>query len=295
MPLHLMAMNEAEIRQLVEDKYQAAEDGDLLALLGVSENADKAAIQKAFFELAKVLHPDKLSKYGVDDLKAKAVKAFKSLSEGYNLLLDPEKRAEYIASRTSPSQAAAEAVSKTNEELLEADAADLNVDQEEAAKIFSHKGALLLKKGDYAQAQDFYQKAVESDAENPRYAMYLGWTMFRNNSNSLDVRMEESKKHLENAVENDAENPDAHYFIAKWYKEAGKVDECKKHLQTAIKLRHNYIEAKRELRLLEMRSGKTTPPARESGKAPAKDKKGKKSSSDGAGWPFGLDRFFKKK
>lgn len=61
---------------------------DYYQILGVSEKADKADIKKAYRKLARKYHPD------VSD-EADSEDRFKEVNEAYEVLGDPEKRAEY--------------------------------------------------------------------------------------------------------------------------------------------------------------------------------------------------------
>ena len=61
---------------------------DYYAILGVDEKADAAAIKSAYRKLARKYHPD-VSK------EADAENKFKELGEAYEVLKDPDKRAEY--------------------------------------------------------------------------------------------------------------------------------------------------------------------------------------------------------
>ena len=62
---------------------------DYYEVLGVSKDADEAALKKAYRQVAKMYHPD------VNPGDAEAEKKFKEASEAYAILSDPEKRRQY--------------------------------------------------------------------------------------------------------------------------------------------------------------------------------------------------------
>jgi molecular chaperone DnaJ len=72
-------------RDFIEKDYYAA--------LGVSQDADAAAIKKAYRQLARDLHPDK------NPGNAEAEARFKEVSEAYDVLSDTKRRAEYDEAR----------------------------------------------------------------------------------------------------------------------------------------------------------------------------------------------------
>ena len=63
---------------------------DYYETLGVAREASADEIKKAFRKLALQWHPDRHKKD-----KAKAEEEFKKVSEAYEVLSDPEKRAKY--------------------------------------------------------------------------------------------------------------------------------------------------------------------------------------------------------
>jgi molecular chaperone DnaJ len=67
---------------------------DFYATLGVAQDADGAAIKKAYRKLARTLHPD--ANPGDDE----AERRFKEVGEAYSVLSDPEQRQQYDAIRT---------------------------------------------------------------------------------------------------------------------------------------------------------------------------------------------------
>src|SRR6516165_6994513 len=66
---------------------------DYYTALGVTKDADAAAIKKAYRKLARELHPDK----NPGDAAAEA--RFKEVSEAYDVLGDSDKRKEYDETR----------------------------------------------------------------------------------------------------------------------------------------------------------------------------------------------------
>lgn len=66
---------------------------DFYAILGVDKNAEAAAIKKVYRKLARDLHPD------ANKGDVKLEERFKEVSEAYEILSDPKKRAEYDEAR----------------------------------------------------------------------------------------------------------------------------------------------------------------------------------------------------
>lgn len=71
----------------------AMNEKDYYAILGVSKDADKKEIQKAFQQKARKLHPDVNKAPDAED-------RFKEVSEAYAVLSDDQKRARYDAMRS---------------------------------------------------------------------------------------------------------------------------------------------------------------------------------------------------
>jgi len=298
-------MSSEDLKQLILDKSKLVEAKDFYGLLEVSSDATRAQVQKAYFRLAKLMHPDRVAKHRIDGIEDDAVKVFKVLSDAYNTLIDDGKRRAYDNSRpkrsADGSKTTAELKEKVSDhstqELLRERPSDLGITAIEAAKIFSHKGAMLMKKGAWAEAEQFFQRAVDADADSARYNLQLGWAIYQNGDREGDKRLDTARPYLEKAVKLDEKNAEAHYYVARLYKDLGEGYKCKKHLEAALASRPNYIEVKRELRLIEMRERRgDSPVAQKKGSKSGKgDDKSSTADAKGGRWPFGLDRLFKKK
>ena len=63
-------------------------DQDYYSVLGISKNADKAAIKSAYRQKARKFHPDVNKEPGAED-------TFKAVSNAYEVLSDDQKRGIY--------------------------------------------------------------------------------------------------------------------------------------------------------------------------------------------------------
>jgi curved DNA-binding protein CbpA len=80
-------------------------------ILGVSRDADVASIKKAYFALSKKLHPDRYFRRRIGPFAPLVERCFKKLLESYELLSDPNTRAEVQAAlpaAAAPSAGAAD-------------------------------------------------------------------------------------------------------------------------------------------------------------------------------------------
>jgi curved DNA-binding protein CbpA len=77
--------------------FAARLGGPYHEILGVSRDADAGAIKKAYFALSKKLHPDRYFRRQIGPFAPLVERCFKKLLEAYELLSDPQTRAEVQA------------------------------------------------------------------------------------------------------------------------------------------------------------------------------------------------------
>ena len=92
-------MNIDELRTELSAIEAKLSGGNYYEGLGVAENADEAALKRAFFVIAKKLHVDSYGGLDLGELRGRMTKAFAEVSRIHNELADPRKRAEYNAKR----------------------------------------------------------------------------------------------------------------------------------------------------------------------------------------------------
>ena len=235
-----------EIRALLAERFEAARAGDYFKVLAVETNAPPNKVLEAYFALAKKIHPDMITRAGLDDLREQAVTVFKFATEAKDVLADRQRRAAFLKGELNPTRVATGVTRPAQAK-----------NAGEIAKISFHKGTVFLNKRAYAEAEKHLRKAVEAEQGNAKYWQSLGWAIFQNASGRQDEdRLEEARICWEKSLEMNYDNAQSHYYIALYYKALDDMEQCRDALEQAIFQDGNHVEAKRELRLIRMRSRK---------------------------------------
>ncbi|MBY0400337.1 DnaJ domain-containing protein [Myxococcota bacterium] len=151
----------------------AAELGKLdhYAVLGLDGDANPAAIKKAYFKAAKRYHPDSLARKGLAGLEEKAARVFGRVSEAFEILTDPDKKAAYDRGASSEP---------------EIDTARLA-----QAETSFRKGEILIKMGNFQGALEYLQSAVDLWPDEPAYRSALGWALYKQPSSNAPAAREQ--------------------------------------------------------------------------------------------------------
>ncbi|MFH1531399.1 MAG: DnaJ domain-containing protein [Pseudomonadota bacterium] len=235
----------SSIERTVEVKYELAKQGDYLNLLGIDRSDPADQIRQAYLRWVKMVHPDNLGRHGIEHLREKAAKVFKSLSAAYEIFSDEAKKSAYLAALDRGDGDPANAENPETRSRNEA----------ESAKIVIHQARLLLRRRAWSDAEELLRGYVKSYPTDSRALTLMGWCVFQNEGNPEMKRLQEARDFWESAVKADEENADAHYHLSLYYKITGGLAQQEKSLKRAIKLDSSHVAALREVRLLEMRKG----------------------------------------
>jgi hypothetical protein len=214
-------------------------------MLGVERDATADQIQKAFFALAKVWHPDRLPP-ALIDVKDACSKVFTHLTEAHATLMDAGKRQDYMTlvkdgGATPEDQAKIQAIL-------------------EAATEFQKAEFLLKRSMNDPQAYEIVKRCVMLDGEQADYLATLAW---------LDAQKPEwlsREKTLEKCLLLDRcvqKNPNcerAYFYRGMLYKRAEEHNKALKDFKKAAELNPRNLDAMREVRLHHMRGGVSKPP-----------------------------------
>jgi curved DNA-binding protein CbpA len=237
---------------------------DYFMMLDVARDATHDEVESAFFALAKRWHPDRLPAE-LAPVRDACSRVFARMSEAHTTLADDEQRARYmkLLAEGSGSPEMQETVAKVVE----------------AAQNFQ-KAEVFLKRNDLGQAETFCRQALDADATQPDYHALLAWLLALRPENASPEKTLESVRMLDRAVSMSNRCEKAFFWRGMLYKRLGKLEQAAKDFKRAAELNPRNIDAVREVRLHEMRIGRTSapPPVRTSGAAPKSSEEARKGS-----------------
>jgi curved DNA-binding protein CbpA len=237
----------------IEARAAAIEGGDFFQVLGVAPESPPERIQSAYFALAKQWHPDR-TPAELQDLRPLITRAFARVSEAYQTLNDPKRRAEYVAAQ-------AQAGGATDEEERVARAVD--------AALEFQKAEILLKKRDLAGAEALARRAAEADPDQPEYKALLAWIQAQRRGDPPAIPAGGTSTHYDDLIEaldavlaKEPEYERALFYRGMLLKRSGHADKAIQDFKLAATLNPKNLDAVREVRLHDMRkrSGGDEPP-----------------------------------
>jgi curved DNA-binding protein CbpA len=223
------SLEDAELAESIEARHAAlTRDPDRFAVLGLTPGAGRDDVKRAFIELAKVFHPDRLPR-SLHLLHPKASRVFDAIREAQEVLLDDVRRAEHAArSRSGPGPA---------------------IDPAAASEALV-SGEMAMRRREYAQAEAFFRQAHEADPR-PATLAAAAWAIYMDPSRRAEGQR--ARAMMVDALKADPDCDRAHYQLGVIARVEGDVDRAERHFREAVRSNPRHLEAAQELRLLEMR------------------------------------------
>jgi CheY-like chemotaxis protein/predicted negative regulator of RcsB-dependent stress response len=204
--------------------------------LGVSNKSKENEIKRAYLELAKVLHPDKLPQGTPDDLRALTHRAFEKINQAYQTLSDAKLRGSYIRELEQGSA----------EKIL-------------AAESLMEQAKQFLSRGDVKKAHDHLQEATELIPRSPELRMLLMWAKLKTpNSASSKETIDYAREELGAIPPEDRHNAIYYFVKGLFLFHTGEIEAAIKNIENAIAGDPDFIEARRELNVMK-RAGNEKP------------------------------------
>lgn len=239
---------------------------DYYRILGVEKAAPDREIKKAYYGLARDLHPDKAK--SPDEARVNAER-LATISKAYNILKDPRKRAEYDAgyqgsggagpatppagAAPSPSPVAAPSSPAPVGEPAgpKISSSDIQSQRVLTAQKAFVKGMEFYKQAEYKKALPFFDAAVKNDPDSEaHYHMKLAYCLVKTKG-SFSRAVEAAER----ACELEAYNMDFKLGLGEIYETVGIASKAKTVYEQVLKWEADNERAKLRLSLLK-ESGK---------------------------------------
>ena len=167
------------------------------------------------------------------------------MTKAYEILLDEQKRLEY-------------------DERDELNKLKDKANSIYEAELIYTEGEMLLRQRNYKEAEKKFFSAIEMNPDESAYIGTYAWAKYLAAADKERV-LEDVKKELNKAIEMDPGFEQNYYFLGSIYKFSENFARAEKNFKKAVEIDPNYIEAKRELRLIQNRKNQKDKP-RESDK-----------------------------
>ena len=212
-----------------------SEGADHYQILNVAVTATEEDLRKAYYGLARDLHPDRFAAPPLDILRSEMEVLFARITEAYNVLSDPIERPSYDARRAPSAPVPGPSAAASPEASLPQNPSDL-------ARLNFARGKTLVQEQKYVESLKFLENAAELDPTRPEYFLLLGMVQARN-----PRQRDEAIATLTAAARLDPTNSKVRLELARLHRRAGDEAGAERWLREILKIDPHNAEAKEEL------------------------------------------------
>jgi curved DNA-binding protein CbpA len=233
-------------------------------VLGVTRSTAAADIKRAYYALARRLHPDRLRRAADAETQQRIDAAFAKIAQAYDVLKDANLRASYDLKleKLRPAGAGRDAratradatppVEAPRAEAASTDAAEgappaggraggarAEPPRGEEAEEKFRQGLAAYRRNDFAAARILFGEAARLAPRQARYRAHFGRALARDKATRRQAESE-----LLAAVALDALDPSFHVMLAELYRDVGLRRKAESQLERALSLDPSNAEAR---------------------------------------------------
>ena len=233
-----------DVKSLIAQRLKLLDQGaDHFQLLGVSQDVPPDALRKAYFGLARQLHPDRLAALGISDDGKHAQRLFAQINTGFAILSSPARRSQYVDVLRRGGEAAVRAEQARAEEL-----ARRILDAEEAFR----RGELALRRDHPEGAVAEFELAVQLHPDEADYRALLAWAQFCAAPDKVAIAPR-TRTSLEKAIQRSPRSVTPRFYLGRVERMLGCDKDALRHFRDVLAAAPGHAEAASEVRALEAR------------------------------------------
>ncbi len=209
------------------------ENADHFQVLGVKRDASAAQIKTAYFQLAKLYHPDAAPQSDPPEVRKLRADLFAKVGEAWGVLGDDSKRAEYL------------------EKLESGGVGEVDVSAIFQAEQLFEMATALVKGRKYEDAAKKLDEAIQLNANEPEFGIWKAWVAFLlAPEDRKGAQQRTSASVIEAALRLNQRCMPGHLFLGQMAKLAGDSAAAEKHFKRGLALDSENVELQRELKYL---------------------------------------------
>jgi hypothetical protein len=204
---------------------------DHFAVLNVKQEATSAQLKIAYFQLAKVYHPDAVPAEAPAEVKKLCQDVFAKVSEAWSVLGDDAARADYL------------------EQLKGGGTAEVDVGKIFEAENLFQTGTMFVKARNYAEGLKKFEEAIALNADEAEFGMWKAWCEF---ALAADKRKQLplAAHAIEQGLKKNPRCAQGFLFLGQMAKIAGDLALAEKHLKRGLGIAPEHADLQRELKYL---------------------------------------------
>lgn len=216
---------------------------DHYALLGIQIDATPDEIRKAYFSLARQLHPDRLSALDIADETKEAQRLFAEVNTAFGILSDPARRQDYTSILRRGGQAAVAAEQARAEEM-----ALRILDAEEAFR----RGEAALRRDQLPVAIQEFTHALQLNPDEVDYVAAHAWAEFCASPDKVQIA-QKTRNTLERSINKSPRSVTPRFYAGRVERMLGRDADALRHFQDVLRIEPHHREATTEARVIEQR------------------------------------------
>ncbi len=240
-----------DVKALIAQRLKLLDQGaDHFQLLGVALDVTPEALRKAYFALARQLHPDRLAALGIPDDGRHAQRLFAQINAGFAILSDPARRTHYLDVLRRGGEAAVRAEEAQTDEL-----ARRILDAEEAFR----RGELALRRDQPQAAVTELERAIHLNPDEADYHALLAWSQFCAAADKPSTASA-TRVALDQAIQRSPKAVTARFYLGRVERMLGRDQEALRHFRDVLAVCPGHADAAAEQRVIEARLAGGTKP-----------------------------------